>query len=189
MFAPYGPIRTFLRDETGTVMAETVLVLPMLLWAYLGLFVYWDTFRSLNSVQKATYTVSDIISREMVTQPTTYFDGLREVMEVLIDTDQDVKMRITSITYKQINSQFEVMWSYSPGPAELQLPELTTTTLQDVKDLIPNMSDADYATIVETEVTYVPAFNIGMTERVLKQFIITRPRFVAPTCLTGRICT
>lgn len=189
MFSPISPIRTFARDEAGTVMAETVIVLPMLLWAYLGLFVYWDTFRSLNSVQKASYTISDIISREMISQPTTYFDGLRNVMEVLIDRDQDVKMRVTSITYKQANLRFEVLWSYSPGPAAVQLPELTTTTLQTIKSQIPAMSDADYATIVETEVPYVPAFNIGMNARTLKQFIVTRPRFVAPNCLTGRVCT
>ena len=186
MFSPIVTIKNFVRDEAGTVMAETVIVLPMLLWSYLALFVYWDSFRSLNTAQKAAYTVSDIISREMIAQPTTYFDGLRNVMEMLIDRDQDVKMRITSITYKQSNLRFEVLWSYSPGNA---LTAWTTTTLQDVKSRIPAMSDADYATIVETEVPYVPIFNIGMNTTTFKQFIITRPRFVAPTCLTGRVCT
>jgi hypothetical protein len=186
MFAPIAIFKTFLHDETGSVMAETVIVLPMLLWAFLALFVYWDSFRSLNTVQKASYTVSDIISREMKARPSTYFDGLRNVMELLIDSDQNVKMRITSITYRKVNLRFEVLWSYSPGSA---LPALNTTLLQDLKGLIPNMSDADYATIVETEVPYTPIFNIGMSPTTLKQFIITRPRFVAPTCLVGSVCT
>ena len=189
MFASILTLKQFAHDETGTVMAETVIVLPVLLWAFLAMFVYWDSFRSMNTVQKASYTISDIISREMKTVDTTYFDKLRNVMELLIDRDQDVKMRITSITYKQSNLQFEVLWSYSPGPTALKLPELTTATLQDLKTRIPNMSDADYATIVETETPYVPAFNIGMNPITLKQFIITRPRFVAPTCMIGRVCT
>ena len=60
-------LRRFLRDESATIMAEAVLVLPFMLWSYLGLFVYWDSFRVMNKVQKASYTISDMISREMVT--------------------------------------------------------------------------------------------------------------------------
>lgn len=38
-------LRRFLFREDGTVIAETLIVLPVLLWAYIGLFVYWDCFR------------------------------------------------------------------------------------------------------------------------------------------------
>lgn len=186
MFFPSALIRRFGRSEAGSVMAETVIVLPILLWSFLALFVYWDSFRSINTVQKAAYTISDTISREMITLPTSYFDGLRSVMDFMIDSDQDVRMRVTSIMYNGTALRHEVMWSYSPGSA---LPELTTATLQLVKHRLPNMSDADYATIVETEVDYLPAFNIGMDNMTLQQFIITRPRFVSPTCMNGRACT
>lgn len=186
MLYPFFLLKQFVQDETGTVMAETVIVLPTLLWSYLAMFVYWDSFRSMNTVQKASYTVSDIISREMKALPASYFDGMKSVIELLINGDQDVKMRITSITYKKSASEFQVLWSYSPGSA---MTELTTATLLDLKSRIPAMSDADYATIVETEMAYVPAFNIGMNATTFRQFIITRPRFVAPTCLTGRVCT
>jgi len=47
-------LRRFLRqDESGTLMAEAVLVLPFMLWSYLALFVYWDSYRAVNTVQKA----------------------------------------------------------------------------------------------------------------------------------------
>lgn len=186
MFSSICMVKRFWHDETGTVMAETVIVLPVLLWSYLALFVYWDSFRSMNTVQKAAYTISDTISREMTSLPASYFDGLRNVMDFMLDRDQDVKMRITSITYNQDNLRFEVLWSYSPSGA---MPELTTATLQALKSRIPSMADADFATILETEVPYVPAFNVGLNALTLKQFIITRPRFVAPTCMNGRICT
>ena len=186
MFYPVNVIRQFARDETGTVMAETVIVLPTLLWSYLALFVYWDSFRSMNTVQKAAYTISDTISREMTVLPSTYFDGMRNVMDFMLDRDQDVKMRITSITYNEDTLKFEVLWSYSPSSA---LPELTTTTLQPLKSRIPAMADADFATILETEVPFVPAFDVGLAPITFKQFIITRPRFVAPTCMNGRVCT
>ena len=184
--APMSPVQQFSHDETGTVMAETVIVLAMLLWSFLAMFVYWDSFRATNTVEKPSYTISDIISREMQVLPTTYFDGMKRVANLLIDSDQDIKLRVTSITYKQAALEYQVLWSYSPGAA---MEELTTSKLPDLKSRSPAMSDADYATIVEIEMPYLPAFNIGMNAMPFRQFIITRPRFVAPTCLSGRACT
>ncbi len=44
-------LRRFLRqDESGALMAEAVLVLPFMLWSYLALFVYWDSYRAVNTV-------------------------------------------------------------------------------------------------------------------------------------------
>lgn len=186
MLFPFALFRQFAGDEAGTVMAETVIVLPILLWSYLALFVYWDSFRAMNTTQKAAYTISDAISREMTTVPSTYFDGLQTVMDLMLDRDQDVKMRVTSITYSEADQKFEVLWSYSPGGA---MQEWTTDTLQTMKSRIPDMADADFATILETEVAFVPAFNVGMAPMTMQQFIITRPRFVAPTCMVGRVCT
>ena len=138
MFPVILRLRRFARDDRGGVLAEFVMVLPALMWAYLALFVYWDAFRNTNTVQKAAYTISDTISREMITFPATYVDGLRNVMDYMIDADQDVKMRVTSITYDIDALQFKVLWSYSPSGA---MPELTTETLQLLKERIPKMSD------------------------------------------------
>lgn len=180
-------LRHFLRDEGATVMAEAVLVLPFMLWSYLGLYVYWDSFRVLNKVQKASYTISDMISREMVTINDTYIVGMDTLMEALIDRDQNVSLRVSSVTWSQARSRFEIHWSRSTDA--IGLPPLTTATLQDLKDNIPEMSDGDYVVIVETSVGYTPAFDVGMDPTNLRQFIVTRPRFVPKVCLSGVACS
>ena len=177
--------RRFGRDESGVLMAEAVIVLPFMLWAYLALFVYWDGYRSINTAQKAAYTISDMISREMVTLPANYPTGMRDVMRYLLDNDQSVKIRVTSVTWSQINNRFEVDWSRSPDSA---MPQLTTASIQALAQRIPKMADGDRVVLVETEVSYHPAFNVGMTDEVLKQFIVTRPRFIPKLCLTGVVC-
>lgn len=179
-------IRNFVNDEGGSLLAELVIVLPVLVWSYFALFVYWDAFRSMNTVQKAAYTISDTISREMKTFSPTYVDGLRNVMDYMLDDDQDVKLRLTSITFDEDEDKYIVMWSYSPGN---DMPKMTNGMLDDLEFRIPDMADSDYATILETEVPYVPIFNVGMGDQNLTQFIVTRPRFVSPNCLTGEICT
>lgn len=169
-------IRRFLRDEEAAIIAETVIVLPLLLWAYIGLFVYWDCFRSLNTVQKATYTVSDMLSRAQTGITSGYITGLEKVVEYLIDADQDAKMRVTSVTWSSVNARFEVHWSRSTD--EATMPALTTMTLQNYTAQIPLMSAGDYVVIVEVKVPYKPAFNVGLTTQTFSEFIVTRPRFL-----------
>ena len=130
-------LRRFLRqDESGTLMAEAVLVLPFMLWSYLALFVYWDSYRAVNTVQKAAYTVSDMISREMVSITEAYIVGMDAMMEYLIDSDRDAKTRVSSITWSQLNNRYEVQWSRSPGNA---MPQLTTATVAPLADRLPTM--------------------------------------------------
>ena len=171
--------RRFGRDESGVVMAEAIIVLPFMLWSYLALFVYWDAFRAVNTSQKAAYTISDMISREMVPLPTNYVTGMRNVVRYLIDSDQSVKVRVTSVTWSDTNARFQVHWSRSPDNA---MPQLTTTTLQDYASRIPKMAAGDFVTIVETSISFHPAFNVGMNDEVIDQFIVTRPRFL--TCIS-----
>lgn len=187
MYQFRNSLARFLHSERGTVMAEAVLVLPFMLWGYLGLFVYWDAFRSTNRIQKAAYTISDMISREMVTINDAYITGMDSVMERLIDGNQDVALRVTSVTYSDTAKQFQVHWSRSTATSTL--PLLTTSTLQAFKSRIPAMSDGDYVVIVETVVAYKPAFNVGISASDIKQFIVTRPRFVPKICLSGVTCS
>lgn len=186
-------IKRFLNDQSGTIIAETVIVLPFMLWAYLALFVYWDAFRSINISQKAAYTVSDMLSREMVTLPSTYVNGMETLMTYLVGSDEDVRMRVSSITWNASKNRYEVEWSRSPNNA---IAQLTTTTVAYLKDRIPTLADGDHIMLVETEVDYQPPFDINMGDfsisvgdQVLKQFIVTRPRFVPKICLTGVTCT
>ncbi|MGV8985254.1 MAG: TadE/TadG family type IV pilus assembly protein [Cypionkella sp.] len=169
-------LRRFLRREDGTVIAEALIVLPVLLWAYVGLFVYWDCFRSINTVQKATYTVSDMLSREETGVQSSYITGLHKVLDYLIDSDHVSTMRVTSVTWSLANNRFEVHWSRSTNATSM--PQLTTTTLQNYIGHIPDMTAGDYVVIVEVQVPYTPAFNIGLTTQTFSEFIVTRPRFL-----------
>ena len=68
------------------------------------------------------------------------------------------------------------------------MPALTTTELQLLDDQIPAMSDGDFVVIVEVSVGYAPAFNVGVSDMDIRQFIVTRPRFVPRICMQGFAC-
>lgn len=179
-------VHRFHREEHGTLMAEAVLVLPFMLWSYLALFVYWDSYRAINTVQKAAYTVSDMISRERTSVTEAYIVGMDSIIEHMIDQDQDAKTRITEITWSQINNRYEVFWSRSPHNA---LPLLTTASVAALADRLPTMADGDHVVLVEVEVNYEASFNVGIDDQTMKQFIVTRPRFLPRICLVGVACT
>ena len=129
----------------------------------------------MNTVQKAAYTVSDMISREKTGKTTAYINGVKEVLEHLIDQNQTARMRVTQVTWSNNNNRFEVHWSRSPGGTMMPL---TTNALQDHAYAIPRMTAGDYVVIVEVQVDYEPTFDIGMPAATFREFIVTRPRFV-----------
>ncbi len=172
-------VQRFARDEDGVLMAEFVLVLPMLIWAYLALFVYWDVFRSYNTLQKDTYTISDHLSRQESVD-NTFLDGMQPVMNYLIDTDQSAQLRITSVEWDETRQRYTVLFSRSPGRT---LPALNNGTIQAYKDRIPEMADKQSVIIVEAFVDYKPAFDAGVGERTFEQFVVTRPRHFIRICL------
>jgi Flp pilus assembly protein TadG len=180
-------LRRFRDDESGLIMAEFIVTLPMLIWVFMALFAYWDVFRSMNTAQKAAYAISDLISRQNNDLPLSYLDGMQSVMEYLLPTTLSAQMRFTSVKWSTANNQFEVIWSRSPGNA---MPQLTTASLQAVKAQIPIMAATDTVMLVETSVPYTPVFNIGLAPNYkLDEFIVTRPRFLNKICLQGASCT
>ncbi len=217
-------LHRFRSDERGTAVAEAVIVLPLLIWSYLALFVYWDAFRTVNTSQKAAYTISDMISREMNTVPLTpaYVTGMRDMMKYMMDSDQTVRLRVSSVTWSQAHNRYEVDWSVSPGGA---FSLLTTSNIGTVKDRIPTLADGDHVIVVESEVDYHPLANgfgwvaslnsfdwayqdytangrfattpdpgtpqikQDVQDMVLKQFIVTRPRFTPKLCMQGFTCS
>jgi Flp pilus assembly pilin Flp len=177
--------KRFWRDEKGVLVAELALVLPVFVWSIIGMFTYWDAFKSLNMSQKAAYTVSDLIAREKKPVDSAYLNGMHDVMQYLVGNDLPVTMRITSITYSGVRSRFEVIWSRSPYSGTTAL---TTTTLQSFKDRIPAMSDGDSVVLVETWTDFEPAFQSYVGAQQFSDFIITRPRFVPKVCLKNVAC-
>lgn len=178
-------LRRFLRDEKGTILVDAVVLMPMFVWAYAGLFVYWDSYRSINTVQKVSYTISDLISRTQAPLNDAYIAGIRSTMNLMLDSGQTGELRVTSYQWSDANNRFEVLFSRSPGNA---MPELTTASIAGLTSRLPAMSDGDSAVLVETSIPYTPPLAFGLSPTTIRQFIVTRPRFLPKICHTNVEC-
>ncbi|WP_050526807.1 TadE/TadG family type IV pilus assembly protein [Pseudorhodobacter aquimaris] len=178
-------VRRFKQDEKGSVIVEAVMVVPMLAWAYAGLFSYWDAYRSINTVQKAAYTISDLISRSQGSVDDAYIAGIRDTMNYMLGSEEAGQIRVTSYRWSDVDGAYSVIFSRSPNEA---MPQLTDADLAALTARLPVLADGDAAVLVEAHVPYTAPIAFGVAPEVIDQFIVTRPRFLPKLCHEAEDC-
>ena len=188
-----GRFGRFFRHERGSVLVEFVLLLPLLVWVMIALVVFWDVFRTINTAQKAAYSISDLISRQEDNLSVSFVDGMQDVFDYLVEgTAQGSRLRITSLYYDDATKSYKLIFSVSPGD---RVAPYTEIELQVLKDRIPILNDKDSVVIVETMVDYTPPFDTGifniadaLGSNVFDEFVVTPPRFRTAICLEAAGC-
>lgn len=172
-------IRRFASAERASMAVEGVIVLPLLLFAYGGMFVFWDAFKTQNIAQKAAYTVSDMISREITSIDQNYFDGLHSMLDYLTYRKHDSKLRVTVVrnVLPEGADEPELILSWSQAsPGWMPIDDIAT-----IENSVPPIAIGDELIIVETSMDYKPLLTLGeglgIGDQELYHFIGTRPRF------------
>lgn len=164
-----------LRRDDGAVMTEAVIIMPLLAAFYCATFVWFDAFRQKNLSMKASYAVSDVLSRQgSVDEP--FLDNMRDVLDYMIPSNAAPKMRVSLIEYQHTHpdeNKYRLRWSYGPNGME----PLTQEDLDADRSWIPIMGVYDAVVVTETAVSYQPIFRVGIADQVYRNTIVTRPRF------------
>ena len=171
-------IQEFIEDSRASVTLEALLMFPLLIWAYVSTFVFFDAFRTKNANMKAAYTISDMLSRQTNPVNQAYLDGLNEVYDFLASSPHPTWIRVSVVTWDEDDVQFEVEWSESTKSQTAW----TTESLDEIVPRIPAMSHADTVIIVETHMTYEPMFRLGLRTLDFDNFVVTSPRFAPRLC-------
>jgi Flp pilus assembly protein TadG len=197
-------VRRFLKDESGVLLAEALILMPILIWGFLALVVYWDLFRVMNVSQKAAYSIADLLSRQgVVTEG--FIDGQEDILEFLTPGADASRLRITSLQMNEGpnnpanpvfdgNDDFCLVFSRSSN--DVLSPPYTQSELKALAPQIPNMNDLESIVLVETWVDYSPDFDTGVLNaaegvaaETFYQFIVTRPRNWRRVTLDGQAHT
>jgi Flp pilus assembly protein TadG len=171
-------LKFFAADTRGSISVEFVLVMPILFWAFMATYVFFDGYRQSAVNLKAAYTISDLISRETEVITDDYVDSMYSLMQLLTRSTSSVSLRITVIRWDEGDDRYYVDWSTNRGYAL----NLSDATIGDIESKLPVMPDNERVILVETINTFVPLFNVGMDNKELSNFVFTRPRF-APQVL------
>lgn len=168
-------LRLFLHQEKGSYAIETVLVIPILLWGMLATYTFVDGYRMQALNLRATYTISDLLTRQWDPVDEEFMIGLRRYHEFLTNNAHDTKMRVTVVYYVADLQDHKLVWSYSTDATK---PKITQANLSLIQGAIPTLADADTAVIVETWMDYTPPFAIGLSPREFANRVVASPRFV-----------
>lgn len=198
--------RQFVRDENGLVMTEFLILLPLLIWAFMALVVYWDTFRTINEAQKASYAISDLMSRQSDVD-TNFLRGMETMFDYLLDHTDGIEMRITSIEWDEDADNYFVLFSYSPS-GRMRGLDNNEINAAKFRSKIPVLADHESVIVVETRVAYSSLFRVpqdksytsiagheiftllklGVSDQTFSNLIVTRPRYFRRVCLISTPC-
>lgn len=166
-------LKDFSEDTRGSVAVEVAIILPMLLWAYIAMYVFFDAYKVRSTVEKAAFTISDMLSRETAAIDSDYMWGAHQLFDFLTRSDSPSGLRVTVITYRGSSDTHELNWSKVQG----SLSALDASGLSELVDRLPTMADGETLILVETVSTYEPNLNVGLGDQTMETFIFTRPRF------------
>jgi hypothetical protein len=164
-------LRSFLRDNRGTLSVEAAIMVPAIFLVYLAVFTFFHTFRADAANAKASYSVADMLSRETNKVNQAYVDGLNSVFAYMTRAREPTWIRVSSVVWHEDTKKCELRWS-AASKGHLPLTDVTS-----IEARIPMMADGDTVNVVETFMPYTPAFNVGLDRMTFGNLVVTRPRF------------
>lgn len=166
-------LRRFSDDTKGTVAVEVSILIPVLLWALVAMWVFFDAYKTRSTTEKAAYTISDLLSRETGAIDTTFLVSAKNLFDMLAHSDSESGLRVTVVSYSGALEKYVFEWSQVQG----NIDAMDGSDMTDLAGYLPVMSDGETLIIVETISTYEPPLDVGLGDQTMETFIFTRPRF------------
>lgn len=175
----FNPTSRFLKNEKGSLSVEACFAVPILAWAIVATFVFFDAFKTLNISQKATFTVADMISREEAPIDDDYLTALFETFQYLAGDSGPSAIRVSLV---------EAALDPDTGDEVLELTRSEgynyddLEDLEPIRDLIPILSPGEQLIVVESVQQWTPAFGVGLATYRFREVALARPRFAPRIC-------
>ncbi len=199
-------LRRFRDDRRGAVSVEMLLIMPLLIWAYLGMMVFYDGYRARMEAQTAALHIADLISRHDEAIEIAYLEGLNNVYDFLTSRNRETRLRISSVMLDPDTQRPVVVWSYgtrglSSLPQMAYLDALTVSgpeepseggsrfeiasnqaPVADLAQRIPNVLPGEALILVEAFTIWDSPLRtsldpLDLTGIRMAPIAVTRPRF------------
>lgn len=168
----------FSRSEEGSLSIETVLTVPILVWAIVATFVFWDAFKTLNLSQKATYTIADMLSREKNVVNDDYIASMHEIFDLLAGESGQNAIRVSVVTRStDAAGANDIRLVWTKGSGVIDLPDI-----EPIRNRLPTIADGEHIIVVESEQRWSPAFAVGLASYRFREVALSRPRFSPQLC-------
>lgn len=166
----------FCREERGSVTVEAVITLPLLIWAIGATYEFFEVHRYQSARDKASYTIADMLSREMMPITPTYMDSAKIVFDTIANDNSQNALRVSVIKYDTDADEYLVKWSEVRGPSLLRA--LTTPDVETAHAKLPKMAGGEELIVVDSLAVYPAMFNVGLSDGMrVSTHVVASPRF------------
>ncbi|WP_283401477.1 hypothetical protein [Aliiroseovarius halocynthiae] len=201
----------FCENESGTVTVESVIILPLLFFALMAFFAFFDAFRKQSLALRANYAISDYLSRVYKYDRKT-FNGVDKLFRYMSNTGNESWIRVSvvhcavekdkcnnaddpdnvekrELTFLRANSAASLGAEANGGKVFADTAEM----LKQLGGRIPNMYEGEYLFVVETHARFKPIFPTewtGLHETFFHNTVVTSTREYEFLCFEkpGKVC-
>ena len=152
----------FGQDRSGAVTVEMLASVVLLNIFMVSFYLWWQSYNSHALVDRMTYTINDLITRQRgLALDRSFLDGLETTAEFILDPEQNAAIRFTQVTLQpgltpEAPPVIQVEWSYSPCNA---LPIDQAGPGFDVEDL-PLMAVGATMIVTDVQVPFASTFDL-----------------------------
>lgn len=163
-------ITKFFGNQSGASATEFAMLLPVLLTLLLASVTAFDMFRTAQNVEKATFTIGDMLARERNAVTANKLTQMLALLHNSVPTSADGGLRVSSIAME--NDAFVVRWSRAVGSNVPNTPLNTS--------LFPEISNGDSVILTESFVPHeAMVAGFGISDVTFSSQAAHRPRFVS----------
>lgn len=175
-------IAQFREDTSGIMTVEMIITLPFLFWMITTSFELFEVHRYKANRVKATYTVADMLSREMLPVNDAYMDAAKSVYDSMARDDGTNQVRMTVVVYESATETYAVRWSETRGTGPMNV--MTDAMVANAHAELPILQGGEELIIVESNSTYQPFFKYpGLNNSyTVNTRVFTGIRFASQLC-------
>lgn len=172
----------FRKETSGIMTVEMVITLPFLFWMITTSFELYEVHRYKAARVKATYTVADMLSREMLPVDDTYIDAAKAVYDAVTTDNGSNQVRFSVLYYQSATETYGVRWSEVRGTGAMN--PLTDADVANSHSELPMLQGGEELIVVESTSTYQPTFEYpGLNNSyTVNTKIFTGIRFASQLC-------
>ena len=164
------PLHKIIADETGASVVEFAIFVPVLFALLIGSITAFDMFRTAQNVEKATFTIGDMLAREKGTLNDAKLSDMLVLLRHTVPAAGNGGLRVSSIG--MVDGQFVLRWSRRLGSAVPNTP-------LDVS-LFPEIANGDSVLLTESFVPHeAMVAGFGISDVTFYARAAYRPRFVS----------
>ena len=184
-------LKDFRDDTRGSIMVESVITLPILFWGLAATYEFFEVhrYRAVRN-EKATFTVSDMFSREQTDVNDAYLDNTLQLFNLMTSDDGTNQIRVSLLRYTVEDSnepdqgEYSLSWSETRGAGSLA--PFVDESVSALQDTLPTIANGDNLILVESVSDYNPIFTVGLSDMVITTRAFTTLRFLPTLCYEGK---